>query len=126
MITAAECISMLLDRFPGFVPAWKQYLADWEGAPAGACTYMTAFSHYVYDLIAGGPREELQAIFAVAETLMVDGDEETQTAAATCFLENLQNREAPPEHWVHLLGPASQEHCRAWDEFTGVRTPGLW
>lgn len=57
------------------------------------------------------------------------GDEDVQTAAATCFLENLMNRTPElidPQRFVPLLGHESKEYCRAWDEFCGVRTEGLW
>ena len=47
----------------------------------------------------------------------------------TCFLENLMNRtpsKIDPKTFVPLLGQRSREYCKAWDEFCGTRTDGLW
>jgi hypothetical protein len=32
----------------------------------------------------------------------------------------------PYERFIPYLGEKSKEYCRAWDEFTGVKSPGLW
>lgn len=51
-------------------------------------------------------------------------------AACTCFLENLLNRASAGRilynRFIPYLGEKSKEFCRAWDEFTGVKSPGLW
>jgi hypothetical protein len=63
------------------------------------------------------------------EHLMLQGDDAVKDAVATCFLENLINRtsagDIPAANFVHLLGPESVAYCKAWDEFTGVKTEGL-
>ena len=52
-----------------------------------------------------------------------------QLLFATNFLEGLQNIESSGQvsasEFVPFLGSKSKEYCKAWDEFTGVKTPGL-
>lgn len=51
-------------------------------------------------------------------------------AVCTCFLENLLNDASAGgisySRFIPHLGEKSKEYCRAWDEFTGVKSPGLW
>jgi hypothetical protein len=67
--------------------------------------------------------------------LLNEGDQAVRDAAATCFLENLINYTSSddiprifldPFSFVHYLGPKSKAYCRAWYEFTKIKTPGLW
>lgn len=45
------------------------------------------------------------------------------------FLENLVNSSSNgrfgSKDFTKFLGPKSIEYCKAWDEFTGVKTEGL-
>lgn len=125
-----EALTLILETERGFSKAWQAHRNDWYGMDAGTCSDMATFSRYVASLLAANPKHpRAPAIFALIERLMVEGNEEVQTAAATCFLENIQNRSPDPilpEAFVGLLGEKSRHYCRAWDEFTGVRTPGIW
>ncbi len=51
-------------------------------------------------------------------------------AACTCFLENLLNaagyKNTNYYRFIPHLGTLSKEYCKAWDKFTGVRSPILW
>ena len=131
LVAGDECIPFILERFPGFQSGWTAHLEYWEGEAAGLCNDMGAFTHYVCELLAARepPSAELRAIFEMIEDLMVRGDEEVKDAVATCFLENLQNSESAgrikAESFVPLLGKESRAYCRAWDAFTGTKTPGL-
>lgn len=62
--------------------------------------------------------------------LLREGNQDVQDAAATCFLENILNYDSAgrlkASSFVHLLGTESKAYCKARDEFTGVKTPGLW
>jgi len=61
--------------------------------------------------------------------LLINGDESVKNAIATSFLEYLMSND-PDEiqftSFSKFLGKHSIEYCRAWDEFTGVRTKGIW
>lgn len=129
MVTGQECMDLVLREVPEFEPRWKSHLEYWGGEEAGLCNDMGALSSYVEGLAVENRQESLRPIFNLAERLMGEGDEEVKDAVATCFLENLINRTSsggvPAEAFVHLLGPKSRAYCKAWDEFTGVRTKGL-
>lgn len=89
---------------------------------------MSTFADFVKERIVNAESSEVARIFDLIEHLLVFGDEDVQTAATTCCLENILNvtpSKIPPERFVRFLGPKSREFCRAWDEFTGITTPGL-
>ena len=70
----------------------------------------------------------LGSVFRLAEQGLVEGTETVKDAVATQFLETLQHGSDSEvaSVWLPMLGEESRAYCRAWDEFTGVRTPGLW
>jgi hypothetical protein len=126
MIAVEHCMELILLEFPGFRQSWEEYVADWHGDNRGLiCNDMSAFSHYAIDLIEAGDTKELPRIFAYVERLMIEGDDNVQTAAATCFLENIVNRDIPASAYAHFLGSESLDYCRGWDEFMGGKTAGL-
>ena len=130
-LTREEALSLVLEGFSGFAPYWEEYRrewSDWPGEPPGFCLEIAEFSRYLAAVIAGEDEGDLPAAFALVERFMVEGDEEVHTAAATCCLENTMNRtpSLDPARFVPLMGPKSRAYCRAWDEFCGVRTAGLW
>lgn len=91
---------------------------------------MNEFSDYAIEQLVQRPSNpaNIEEIFQYIEFLMVNGDEDTQTAVATCFLENILNvtpSQIDPKCFLLYLGPQSKEYCRAWDSFTGVQTEGL-
>jgi len=129
MYTKDNFVNEILKKFPGFQKEWDEHLNFWEREPAGVCNDMSKFSHYVARLIENGQTENLESIFKLVEDFIVNGDSDVQNAAATCFLENLQNitgKRISAKSYVHLLGMKSKEFCRGWDEFTGVKTEGIW
>jgi hypothetical protein len=131
MVSKEQCMKMILEHFPKFQEKWQEHLDWWEGESAGLCNDMSAFSKYVLELLQNKSDDnEVKDIFIFIEKLMVEGTQEVQDATATCFLENLVNATSwnriSAESFVHLLGEESKEYCRAWDEFTEVKTDGLW
>jgi hypothetical protein len=119
----------ILERVPAFRVQWQTHLDYWNGEDAGLCNDISQFSHYVTELVVNDQLENLSEIFNLIEQLTVDGDAEVKNAIATCFLENLLNvastGRVDARKFVNLLGPKSRAYCKAWDEFTGVRTEGL-
>ena len=73
---------------------------------------------------------KIQAVVDMAEALLKDGDERTQTAIATGFFEALMAQASAGtldfRKIAWALGDESRKYCRAWDTFTGVKTDGLW
>jgi hypothetical protein len=129
MITRDECIQLILERFPDFSDHWRAHREWWGNEEAGLCNDVAAFGDYIRDRVAAGRTDELAEITAFLEHLLVEGDEDVQTAVTTCCLENLLNYVSagriPAESFTQLLGPHSRAYCKAWDAFTGVDTPGV-
>lgn len=131
MISNKDCMKLILNRFPNFKQIWNEHIEWWGGDVPGLCNDMSAFTDYVVELLkVNNEKDELHNIFIFIEELVVQGDETVSTAATTCFLENLINsvswKTVSADSFIYLLGPESKKYCKAWDEFTGVKTPGLW
>lgn len=132
MITSFNCFEeYLLNIEPGFKPLYYKHTVDWD-PEANVHSKMIEFSHYIGDMIETEKHENLKAVFNSMEFLLNEqnADEDVKNAVCTCFLENLINAYSDKEHFlkifIPLLGPNSKEYCKAWDEFTGTKTPGLW
>jgi hypothetical protein len=128
MITEAESLRLILEVAPGFEPHWRDHRASWADETLPYGLDVAAFARYVIDRIQCGGLGKVAEIFALAERLLLEGEETVRDAIATEFLENLMNRvpdDLSPTSFVPHLGPASRAYCRAWDEFTGHKTEGL-
>lgn len=122
-------VDKLLETTPDFKTAWEKHLNYWNGDSRGSCIDMSEFSRFVIKLIKENTIESLPKIFLLIEDFLIHGDEEIQNVTATCFLENIINVTGGDIHsnkFIHLLGKESKEYCKAWDDFTGVKTNGLY
>jgi len=135
VVFANDCSKMIFSEFPDFEQShrWKDHLEFWGEDKPGLCAIFSTFSDYISDNLKGdNSKIDFIKVFDFVEMLMKEGDQETQDSAATCFLENLINFTSsshvalPAKTFVYLLGPESLAYCKAWDEFTGVKTEGLW
>lgn len=133
MVFPNEATQMILERFPKFPMSeeWKRSIALYQGNEISIYGVMSSFSRYVGDLLRTKEKsEDFKKIFDFAEELMVVGDSDVQEAVSTCFLENLINVSShgdfSPLIFVPYLGKESIKYCKVWDEFTGVKTEGLW
>ena len=128
-LTLNDCLQLLQKKFPKFIPIWNDEKP--EPSQIMECTVMRIFTGYVADLLTAQDRDQtlIKEIFSVAEYLIEEGDEDVQNSVCTCFLENLINitpEQIQPAAFVPFLGHKSRDYCKAWDEFTGVYTEGLW
>ena len=68
-----------------------------------------------------------QRFFTKAEELLVNGDDETQTAVTTGLIEAVLNAAeragTPPSQIQAWFGPESQAYITAWNEFNGITWP---
>ncbi|MBK7896330.1 MAG: hypothetical protein IPJ90_15935 [Anaerolineaceae bacterium] len=129
MITDENFMQIILQKVPQFTEHWEKHLAYWEGDERGPCIDISSFSDYVISLIIDEDLSQLPRIFDLMERFIVEGEETVGNVVTTCFLENIINRTGAtidPKSFVHLLGPQSRIYCQAWDEFTGMKTEGLW
>lgn len=130
MVSDTQVIELMLKKFPDFKKVLKEYI-ELFGEDSGLHGHMIAFTHYISDLIVQDKisKDELNKVFKFIEEIMEEGTDTAKEAAATCFLENLINATSwgtiQASIFVPLLGKKSKEFCKAWDEFTGVKTDGL-
>lgn len=131
MISEDECMKLILEKFPDFIGVWQEHLAWWDDEIPGFSNNMSVFSRYVVCLLQGENRlSEIKDIFLFIESLLVSGTDIVKNAATTCFLENLLNAlsddRITASSFVPLLGSESKRYCKAWDQFTEIRSPLLW
>lgn len=132
MITEEQYMVLILEKFPNFKKMWSEHLEWWGDEKAGLSNDMAVFSRYTIELLKNSEinHTELHEIFILIEKFMTDGSENLKDAVATCFLENIINatswKTVNPLSFVNLLGAESKNFCKAWDEYTGVKTEGLW
>lgn len=132
MVSTINSTEIILQTFPEFKKIWEKEIIESWGGESNDSVIMIEFSRYIKNMIAKNDIADQSCIklaFELAEKLMNEGASAVQDAVATCFLENLINAVAwgdiPPTSFIHLLGEESKKYCKAWDEFTGVKTEGL-
>lgn len=130
-ISKENCLEILLEKFPILKPKLKEILKEWGEDHYPNELIFGDFADFVVELIQEGKisESELKEIFSFMEYALINGEGSIKDIVATCFLEDLLH--ATPGKisaltFVHLLGEESREYCKAWDEFTGVKTEGLW
>ncbi|MBX9744836.1 MAG: hypothetical protein K2X08_06475 [Chlamydiales bacterium] len=127
-ITDERCIELMKEVFPSFLIYWGDYIRDF-GSDLGLTIQMLPFGKYTIDTIKSNNETEIKKIFDFVEFLLCAGDDSVQTAMTTSYLEYLMSKD-PDEikfsTFVKYLGKESIAYCRAWDQFTGVKTEGLW
>jgi hypothetical protein len=133
MVFPNEATKILKEKYANFEKhdSYLECLERYKDGDISFCGIMNAFTDYVVDsYIKCENKEKLKVIFEVIESFMKNGDNKVKDAAATCFLENLINISSHGDFdtsmFIYYLGPESKAYCKAWDEFTGVKTPGLW
>ncbi len=127
-ITAKNCIELIKQTFPKFLPYWESYIRDF-GPDLGLTIQMIPFEEYALSVVKINNVIEIKKIFDFVELLFCNGDESVKDAIATSFLEYLLSKD-PDEikfkKFVKYMGENAIGYCRAWDKFTGTRTEGLW
>lgn len=130
-ITAENFEDILKNKFPNFFPYWQSHFNYWGIFDEGGLSHkISPFSNYVLDVIKAHKEIEIKEIFDFVEYLLCEADESVQTAICTVFLEFLLSKDSAGEikfmTFAKYLGKNSVEYCKAWDEFTGCKTKGLW
>lgn len=114
-----QCCPAFRDRLVASVENWILPTASCH------CPQSSELSRFVAEKLRRVDYDTVPELFALAERLMNHCSQSVQDAVATCFLENLINISSDgtpdPSMFVWLLGPASRDCCRGWDEFTGAR-----
>ena len=133
MVLANEATKIILENFSDFSSSnrWQEHTEFWGEKKPGLCNELRAFSLFIMDVLLQNKNDsKTKSMFDLIEYLILNGDKQLQDAVKTSVLEGLINYSSSgrlkPEQFIHYLGPKSKAYCKAWDEFTGVKTPGLW
>jgi hypothetical protein len=131
VIDHAQSVTLILDRLPRFEPALQANRRRLSLAPLGACADLSAFADWILELTCDPAANEpcIREAFALIETFIALGDDEVKTAATVSCLEsvfNILGQTALSSTYAVFLGPLSRDYIRSWDDFSGLRTPGLW
>ena len=123
---ASECQSVmplapseLSDRLsaimPGFADRWASpdNLFREDDSSYTFCGVFAECSHYVREQFPQLSPEQRRSLAAFIEQCMAVPGSELDTAAATCFLENLVGEPFSPE-WEALLGSRASTFVRQW------------
>jgi hypothetical protein len=126
-----DLVPYILSIEPDFKSAYLSHL-EFMNNQSSLHLSVSCFSQFVADKLASGSYQSADTIFSAIESLLTAGnsDEDVKNPIFTCFLESLinlaSNGHIAYETFVPLIGPNSREYCKAWDKFTGVKTPSLW
>jgi len=121
VLPGSEPVSMLLQKFPGFLLRWREFHAR-SGGDALAYVDMAEFAHYVVeDLYEKGKSDELNGVFQVLESLLESADEETENLIAVGFFEHLYSlaysRPAARKAFEECMKPQSLQLWRNLGRF---------
>jgi len=94
---------------------------------------LTILAGYLADAVVVNittiPALNIESLFRTVEEVFARNDEMAKDVIATGFLEALLAAASAGRfdirRIVDFLGPHSLSYCRAWDDFTGVRTQGI-
>lgn len=123
-----NCVQILMSKFPKFVRYWESEIEE-QGFASSIMAQMKPLIDYVIDLARNEEMDELKKVFEFVEFLVAHGDDAVQTAITTGFLEGLMHSDREKFKFKFIcrfLGVETKSYCRAYDEFTGMRTKGLW
>ena len=100
----------------------------WKPDPLLSTVMTGSFGEVLVEQESEFTDEEYRSVFSAVENLLLNYNEEVGTAVATGLLEALiqLSDQRNPARFVYFLGEEAKKYCIAWDEFTGVKTPGLY
>lgn len=122
VLPGSETMSVLLQKFPGFLPRWREFHTR-SGGCALPYIDMSDFAHYaVEDLYEKSKHDELNRVFEVLEFLLNGADLEVQNLVAVGFFERLYNlaysRPGASKAFEECMRPQSLQLWRNLRRFT--------
>jgi len=69
-------IPILLERCPGFAPAWQKHREEWGQKQAGIYNDLAKFVHFLVKSYGQGETDSFPAVFEAVEVFIVEGDED--------------------------------------------------
>jgi hypothetical protein len=121
LITRDQMMPMLLTACPSFAQPWQAYVEGPGYEDDLLYLHLNEFASHVVGLLKEGQTTELDAVFAVVETLHKDGDRSVCEAATIGILEGVQNIAESSgfdaESFVPYLGKESASWWRRLKDF---------
>jgi hypothetical protein len=117
---------------PGFMKVWSLWLKEndvfGDGEQPNEHTVFLEYNDFIVHQLDSLPSVNKINLFAYIEDALNSNDDNLSNAVATCFLDSLvqQSAQYKPENYFPFLGLESTAHSKAWDEFNGTKTIGLW
>ena len=130
MLDLRSALTLLEDAWDELRAEVQALRTEWDPESVPVTVLFSDIAHALAASLPDIQDEPRQRVFQLIEDLILCGNHDVVEGIKTGFLEALLSdasagqiefREIAP-----LLGPRTTEFCRAWDEFTGIRTPGLW
>jgi len=126
-------INSFVQRIIVLHPALQRAIARACSESSPLAVPITVLMGEIADALSAGIEEfsihDRREIFATLEEELCNGEETAKNAIATGFLESLQAKASSGEfdfrEIAAYLGKHSKAYCTAWDNYTGVATPGL-
>jgi len=117
---------------PGFMKVWNDWLKEDEefgdDEQPNEHTVFLEYNDFIVQELDELSSENKIKLFNYIEDALNSHDDNLSGAVATCFLESLvqKSTQYKPESYFPFLGPESTAYSKAWDEFNGMKTKGLW
>ena len=126
-IEPKDLLTVLVGSYPKLRHSFVVNAEEWISQEGGieACALFRLTADCILEGFTDGNFDGAEELFGTVERCLTLGSREVADAAATCFLEKVINSPEMGQLAVHFMGKLSKQHCRAWDSFTGVVTPGL-
>lgn len=116
----------------GFSMVWSKWLKEDEefcdGEEPSEHTVFLEYNEFIIPKLDTLSSENKMILFSYIEDSLNSKDDNLSEAISTCFLESLLQKSDRfrPENYFPFLGSESIKHSKAWDEFNGIKTNGLW
>jgi hypothetical protein len=128
-IDISEAVSLLVGCSDVLLRERDLVRGEWTPEEPPAVVLLAALVTRLVHALSAVPDEKLAEIAAIVERVFADGSDDAKSATATGFLEAVLSATGNTKAataFLTKLGPRALKHCRDWDEFCGVKTPGLW
>jgi len=131
-VKISALVEELNEIAPGFDAVWSGWLKEDEeygdGDKPSVHDIFLEFNNFIISLLDSLSLQTKSKLFVYIENALTSADETLNNAVATCFLESLVQKslQYKPENAFPFLGPESKAYCKAWEEFNGMKTEGLW
>jgi hypothetical protein len=108
--------------------AFDEVYSDWKPDIPPITTVMSVLGDAIMLNEMEFTEKEYTDIFDRIERLLINGNDSVKNAIATGLLETLlhSSKTEVASNFTIFIGKRSKEYCIAWDEFTGVKTFGLY